>query len=71
MANKYRKAARPQLGKWQLKQQLHSLPDWQRQKMLLKDHVAKMMVKQVPPPTTGSIIRCNSIREQFDHVQSY
>lgn len=47
MANKYRKAARPQLGKWQLKQQLHSLPDWQRQKMLLKDHVAKMMVKQV------------------------
>lgn len=47
MANKYGKAARPQLGKQQLKQQLHSLPDWQRQKMLLKDDVPKMMVKQV------------------------
>lgn len=52
IANKYGKDSRPHLEKWQLKQPEGSLPDWQRQKMLLICDVAKAMEKQAPPHTT-------------------
>lgn len=68
MANKYGKGARPYLVREMTKQQLDPLPDWQRQKMLLIHHVAKVMDKQVPPHTTRSLSAYSSVRGQFDHV---